>query len=259
MDHPVMSDKGRAAPVVELREYTLHSGGREKLIEVFDRHLVEPQEEAGMTVIGQFRDPDRPDRFVWLRGFESMEARRQALADFYGGPVWAAHKEEANATMIAFDNVLLLKPGWAGAGFDLDGRARGSREDAIMEPSQKGPAVLVTVHHVRPEATGDFVAIFRDVAAPLLARFGVPLTGAFVSEHAENTFPRLPVRAGENVLATFQEFADIARLDRHCEALRSDGDWRATEATLTSFRSREPEAFRLLPTTRSLLGRPVGT
>lgn len=257
MLYPECCDISRSAPIVELREYTLHPGGREKLIEVFDQHLVEPQEETGMRVIGQFRDPDRPDRFVWLRGFESMEARRQALADFYGGPVWAAHKEVANATMIDSDNVLLLKPGWVGAAFDLAGRARGSRESTVAEPDEKSPAALVTVHHVRPEVTGDYTAIFRDVAAPLLARLGARLSGAFVSEHAENSFPRLPVRDGENVLATFQEFPDIVQFDRFRDALRDDVDWRAIEAMLAPCRSREPEIFRLLPTARSLLGRPA--
>ena len=55
--------------VVELRQYLLHHDRRDELIDLFDRELVETQEDAGMSVIGQFRDPDRPDYFVWLRGF----------------------------------------------------------------------------------------------------------------------------------------------------------------------------------------------
>ena len=39
-----------------------------------------------MTVIGQFRDLDNPDSFVWLRGFADMESRRKALGAFYSGP-----------------------------------------------------------------------------------------------------------------------------------------------------------------------------
>ena len=80
------STGGRCCPVVELRQYTLKPGRRDDLIEVFDRHLVEPQEALGMTVIGQFRDRQRPDRFVWLRGFADMEGRHRALEALYGGP-----------------------------------------------------------------------------------------------------------------------------------------------------------------------------
>ena len=56
------------------------------MIDLFDREFVEPQEALGMKVIGQFRDLERPDRFVWLRGFSDMPSRKQMLADFYGGP-----------------------------------------------------------------------------------------------------------------------------------------------------------------------------
>ena len=97
-------------PIVELRQYTLHPGKRDVLIDLFDREFVESQEALGMKIIGQFRDLDDPNRFVWLRGFRDMPSRAQALEDFYGGPVWKAHREAANATMIDSDNVLLLHP-----------------------------------------------------------------------------------------------------------------------------------------------------
>ena len=55
--------------VVELRQYTLKRGQREALVWLFENFFIEPQEAAGMQVIGQFQDLDDPDRFVWLRGF----------------------------------------------------------------------------------------------------------------------------------------------------------------------------------------------
>src|SRR5919106_312575 len=70
--------------VVELRRYALHPGERETLIDLFDREFVEPQEAAGIRVIGQFRDLDDPNSFVWLRGFNDMTARQAGLATFYG-------------------------------------------------------------------------------------------------------------------------------------------------------------------------------
>src|SRR5690349_19354884 len=96
--------------VVELRQYTLRPGQRDVLIELFDRELVEPQETEGMAILGQFRDLDRPDRFVWLRGFPDMPRRADALTRFYRGPVWKAHSSAANATMVDVHDVLLLRP-----------------------------------------------------------------------------------------------------------------------------------------------------
>jgi hypothetical protein len=68
-----------------LRQYLLCRGRRDELIEIFDREFVETQEALGIRVIGQFRDVDRPNHFVWLRGFADNRARGAALASFYGG------------------------------------------------------------------------------------------------------------------------------------------------------------------------------
>src|SRR5207253_10536923 len=97
-------------PVVELRQYILHPGKRDVLIDLFDREFIETQEALGIKIIGQFRDLDHPDRFVWLRGFGDMTSRAKALTDFYGGAVWNAHRGAAQPTMLDADNGLLLPP-----------------------------------------------------------------------------------------------------------------------------------------------------
>ena len=63
------------APVIELRQYRLHPGKRDVLMELFEREFIESQETLGMKIIGQFRDLDDPDLFVWLRGFDDMPQR----------------------------------------------------------------------------------------------------------------------------------------------------------------------------------------
>jgi len=56
---------------------------------------------TGTEVIGQFRNLEDPDRFVFVRAFPGMAERAAALAAFYDGPVWAAHRDAASATMVA--------------------------------------------------------------------------------------------------------------------------------------------------------------
>src|SRR5215218_6003928 len=107
---PILRAHKSRLMIVELRQYTLHPGTRDVLIELFDGALAEGQEAVGITLIGWFRDLDDPDQFVWLRSFCDMQDRARALAAFYDGPVWAEDRGEANATMIASENVLLLRP-----------------------------------------------------------------------------------------------------------------------------------------------------
>ena len=82
MENPDAETIQSCCPIVELRQYTLHPGKRNVLIDLFDREFVESQEALGMKFIGQFRNLDNPNRFVWLRGFRDMPSRVEALKDF---------------------------------------------------------------------------------------------------------------------------------------------------------------------------------
>lgn len=61
----------RDLAVLELRQYTLHPGARDTLVDLFDEHFVESQEALGSWVLGQFRDLGDSNRFAWVRGFDS--------------------------------------------------------------------------------------------------------------------------------------------------------------------------------------------
>ncbi len=144
-------------PVVELRQYTLLRGERETLIALFEREFIETQEATGMTIIGQFRDINNPDRFVWLRGFSDMEARRAQLGEFYDGPVWKAHRDAANATMIDCDNVLLLHPTSPTSEFHLEQAKRAP----LGSNTERESLVVATIYHLGKTKGTDFAAFFE--------------------------------------------------------------------------------------------------
>ena len=232
--------------VIELRQYTLHPGQRDTLIDLFDREFIEPQEAVGMAVLGQFRNLDDADRFTWLRGFPDMPARLAGLTAFYGGPAWQAHRQAANATMIDSDNVLLLRPAWPGAGIDMTGRTRAAPGATAV------PAGLLdaSIFPLREPATAELLALCREVLSPLLARASTRGLGWYATEPAANNFPRLPVREGEPVLVGLAMFDDVAAFD---DFVRS-GVWvRDAQPLLARWLARPVESHRLVPTARSAL------
>jgi hypothetical protein len=184
--------------VIELRQYTLKPGQRDVLIELFEREFIESQEALGMEIVGTFRDADDPDRFVWLRTFPDMEARAQSLAAFYGGPVWKAHRDVANATMLDSDNVLLLRPAWESSDFP-SGRIR-APVGATETPTGLVTASIYYFDQPVPDKT---IAAFREALPSAIEASAARFLGAFVTESSRNTFPALPVREGENVLVWF--------------------------------------------------------
>ena len=237
-------------PVVELRQYTLRPGQRDVLIDLFDRELVESQEAAGMAIVGQFRDLDDPDQFVWIRGFPSMPSRARALAGFYGGPVWKAHSAQANATMIDSDNVLLLRPVTGRSGFPAPGAARLPAGHAPAGSSQ----ILVTIYYRDQPFDQAFADFFDRQARPVLVETGATPLACLQTEHAENTFPALPVRTGENVFVWLARFPSPAGLSGHLHRLERSGDWRdRVFPTLSAMITGVPQQLRLAPTARSLL------
>ncbi|MGA8098285.1 MAG: NIPSNAP family protein [Candidatus Cybelea sp.] len=223
--------------IVELRQYTLRPGQRDVLIELFEREFLEPQELAGMTLIGQFRVLGDADRFVWLRGFADMETRAAALGSFYGGPVWAAHRAAANATMIDSDNVLLLRPEHPGSGFAVARFEPFPTSAAVPAPS----TYVARLRHLDEPADRDAITrVERTASAVAATNAGGTALAWFVSKRSPNNYPALPVREGADVFVSFASFPDAERADEYVDNLKPlDGS---------------SEVIKLTPTPRSRLG-----
>jgi quinol monooxygenase YgiN len=238
------------SPIVELRQYTLHPGQRDVLIELFERAFIETQQAVGITVIGQFRDLEDPNRFVWLRGFPDMDKRLAALQAFYGGVVWQKYRDEANATMVDSDNVLLLRPARPTSGFFLDPRDRPPRDTQEVPPG----LVEATILSFETALDANFLDFFEGTLAPVLTRCGASLLSSFVTEESANTFPALPVREGEQVFVWFSRFRDQAAYDRYVAALTRSQEWhdQMWESLVRRLKAA-PSVLKLSPTARSLV------
>jgi hypothetical protein len=176
---------------IELRRYLTAPGRRDELIELFEREFIDSQAEHGMTVIGHYRDIDRPEAFVWLRGFARVEDRGAALEAFYRhDPRWLENKAAANATLIDNDNVLLLRPARTGGGFEL--------ETTSADSSVVGMAIRMLDAPV-DEAT---LAMLE------------PGSIYLATDPTPNAFPALPVREGEWALVAVKSFESLSALDR---------------------------------------------
>jgi len=177
-----------------------------------------------MHIPGQFRDLDDPDRFVWLRGFRSLDARAEALKAFYYGPIWRQHSAVANATMVDSDNALLLEPIHLGPEYPQ-----------VSSPRSNSPASSLVAGMVHPADEG-FEEHFRQEMLPALAEVGVSPLAMFRTLPVANNFPELPLR-DDVVLVWLARFPD-------------DATYGELRPTLTGWAGQE---LRLRPTSRSQL------
>jgi hypothetical protein len=178
----------------------------------------------------------QPDLFAWIRGFPDMTARARSLEAFYcESAAWRRNKDAANATMIDFSNVLLLKPAGRSPGFVLDSADRPGPE----APDTNGGIIVAEIYPSERAVSEDLIAEFESDAIPELRRSGTVPLAHFVTEPSVNTFPRLPIRERENVFVWFGAIPDPAA--------------RTIAPRFAAAGLGEPQVLELEPTRRSLL------
>ena len=228
----------------ELRQYAIKPGRRDELITLFEREFVETQEAAGIRLIGLFRDLDRPDRFVWMRGYPEQAARRPALETFYNSDHWSKHRAAANATMTSSDDVLLLR--------SLSPELAPDVSAPIPTGEQPGRGVVVLAVHRLEGADDLLAAAFQTTLADALREAGLPVESAGVTDPTTNSFPRHPVREGEWVLVWLSRQPDERAA--HAALARARADPRLAPLFAATL-----QLMRLQPTARSRLqgGPPI--
>src|SRR5262245_3617505 len=79
------------------------------LMDLFDREAQLMDGTDASQSIALFRDLDRPNEFVWLRGYPGPLSSG-TLSAYYHGPVWAAQRDELERTLIRIESVHVLRP-----------------------------------------------------------------------------------------------------------------------------------------------------
>jgi hypothetical protein len=167
--------------VIELRNYLLKPGMRNRFNAYFTEHFVDSQNSRGGYMLEKFGVDGREDKFFWVRGFEDTKTRSVFLPEFYGGPVWKEFGPAANEMMIDSDDVHLLKPLDESQVFAPDKIVRVDYYFA----KDRTPEKLIGIFQSRPEQDGETL---------------------WISELGENDFPALPVFQYENLLVAITAF-----------------------------------------------------
>lgn len=72
----------------ELREYQCKPGKRDEFVRYMEETLIPLQVSLGVVVVGSFIDEEDPNRYVWIRRFDSEEERLRIYEALYGTDAW---------------------------------------------------------------------------------------------------------------------------------------------------------------------------
>lgn len=72
----------------ELRQYKIREGRRDDWVRFMEEVIIPFQVSKGMVILGSFTAEQDPDKYVWLRRFDSEEERVRLYADVYQSDHW---------------------------------------------------------------------------------------------------------------------------------------------------------------------------
>jgi len=190
--------------VIELRNYVMKDGMRNRFADFFNEHFIGSQAELGGYVLGQYKPKGEEENFLWIRGFEDMPARSKFLPAFYSGPVWKQYREEANAMLANNDNVHLLKP------LLLKDATIDTTTGINSNTFHYGSGIMVIEYYIANHKLDKLIDLFASKYLSILKNAGNETLTLWISELTENDFPRLPVFQDRNLLVTISFYKDEA-------------------------------------------------
>lgn len=233
--------------VLEIRNYLFKPDAMEHFIDYFEEHFIETQQALNIQVLGQFRLVDQPKRFVWIRGFESMQTRLDSLTSFYKGPVWEKYGPAANDRMIEWHDVHLVRP--IGNITDL---TRGANAETVAADLAAGTIsyetglIVIDFFQAKPSKRDALIEKFRAGMLPVYRKLEVQVRGLFVAEMAANEFTRHPAIQNENELIVITAYENRDAYWDKCELMS-----RAADVTSFGLIGANPQTLLLSPTLRS--------
>ena len=175
---------------IELRNYLLKPGARDRFIQYFKDHFVESQNALGAYTPGLFSIKGEDDRFFWIRGFDSMQERSRFLPAFYGGEIWKEFGPAANDMMVEWHNVHLIKS-----------------LTVNSNPFPEGKEVFIIDYYTaKDKQLNELITLFKKEYIPLLNKWDINAITLWNSEMEENDFPRLPVYQDKDLLVVISRY-----------------------------------------------------
>lgn len=194
--------QSKQVKVIEIRNYLLKPGTRDNYINVFDTLLIDTLNARKNYVLGQCTVKGENDHFAWIRGFDDMPSRKDALESFFGTQHWAKVQSEPGKYLVGCSNVYLLKP-LAIAGGIMDSS---SAFDANWFGKPKG--ISVVDYYVANGMRDKLLDFVRTKYDSIVHAAGVKDISYWISETMPNNFPGLPVFQDKNLLVSITFFKD---------------------------------------------------
>lgn len=175
-----------------------------------------------------------------------MTSRSAFLPQFYGGDVWKEFGPEANEMMLEWHNVYLLK--LLNEFKSLPDKSASLNDSDLVK--DKG-IVVIDYYLANDNQLDNLADFFQTDYVPFLATLKIYNVTLWVSEAAENDFPRLPVIQDKNILIAITTYRNESDYQDKLKQIASSGTRLHNQMqALTA----EKNSLILYPTNKSTVG-----
>jgi len=192
--------KDLATGALELRNYRLKPGKRDEFIAYFKAHFVASQNKAGSQILGIYRVKGAGNNFFWLRGFTSLAARKVYLPAFYYGTVWKTFGHGANDMLSNNDDVHLLKP------LTWNDDSPYSTERVHINIDENNEGITVITFYTCNTKLDKMIDFVGKTYLPVFKTLNSRQVSFWISELAENDFPKLPVFQDKDLMVSIAHY-----------------------------------------------------
>ncbi len=95
--------------VFELRLYRLKPGQRERWVKWMEEKIIPFQVALGVVVVGSFIAEEDPDLYVWIRRFDSEQARQRLYTNIYESLTWINEIRPVNDGMLIREKIQVIR------------------------------------------------------------------------------------------------------------------------------------------------------
>jgi hypothetical protein len=93
----------------ELRQYRILDGQMDRWVRLMEEKIIPFQVSKGIVVTGSFVGQEEKDLYVWIRRFESEEARELIYKEVYESEYWKTVIKPETDEMLDRDRMLVIR------------------------------------------------------------------------------------------------------------------------------------------------------
>jgi hypothetical protein len=185
---------GKTISVLELRNYVLRENMRDKFVDSFTVYIEDSQNVSGNYVLGKYHVEGADNKFFWIRGFENMDSRKEAMTSFYSSAYWSTKNWIPRTYLLNYHNVHLLKP----VNIRTGDTTITFKPEWFDQP--KGITVIdfYTGNHERVK----MLEFFKTSYATEMEKAGCKQSSYWIATNEANSYPDLPVFQDKEMLVS---------------------------------------------------------